>query len=394
MTEYDDSDCGSTACTRSVDSGENPTNAWDMTLTISFSLSFLVTLMCMLALRPLAVAVDLVDRPGGRKTHHGAVPVVGGLAMLLGTIGSAGVAPVGVAVPPMLVSACVLLVVVGLVDDRFDLPAAVRLAFQIVVVGGLTLGSNLLVTTFGDPFGIGAFALAGVLSVAVTVIFVAGAINAFNMLDGVDGLAGAMALVALCGFGALAAVSGLPLVTYAAVLISGSVSAFLVFNLPARFNRAVRCFMGDGGSTLLGFLLACMAIAVSQGPDAVVSPVSVLWFVAMPVYEFLWTIVRRVSRGVSPFRADREHLHHLFIDKGYSVRATFLVLISLALTLLVLGSFMIVFRVSDSVQFLVFGLMGLAVVRVSYRAGDLLNRLPSTVRHAMTRPLVRPTDLG
>src|SRR5690606_29850035 len=106
--------------------------------------------------------------------------------------------------------------------------------------------------------------------------FAVGAINAFNMLDGMDGLAGAVSLVALAGIALLAWIGGLQFTVQVSFALAGAVGAFLMFNLPIRRNRGVRCFMGDAGSTLIGFILALLCMRLSQGESRILAPVSVL----------------------------------------------------------------------------------------------------------------------
>jgi UDP-GlcNAc:undecaprenyl-phosphate/decaprenyl-phosphate GlcNAc-1-phosphate transferase len=349
---------------------------------LAFAACFGVTLLAMLALRPLAIAVNLLDRPGGRKTHHGDVPIVGGLAMFIGLAFGAGLVPFpgqsGVAV----LSAAALLVVVGLLDDRFDLSPWARLPLQLVapliVLGSIASTSTL---SLGNPLGLGEIVFAGWTAAAVVVILVAGAVNAFNMMDGMDGLAGAVALVACIGIACLSAVSNQAAPLALSLIVSATICAFLVFNLPIQANRSIRCFMGDAGSTLLGFLLALMCLEITQVPaHRTVSPMSVLWVVAMPIYELLWTIIRRVSRGQSPFRPDREHLHHLLLDAGISVRVTFLVYVAISGALATVGIVVDSFEVSDLTSFACFVCMGLVTVFLLYRAPSLARSLPSRMQ--------------
>ena len=160
--------------------------------------SFCACLLAILALRPVAVAVDLVDRPGGRKTHRGEVPVVGGIAMFLGIALGTGLVPPSPTIGVFL-GACALLVTTGLLDDRFDLSPWTRLGVQAAAAILMVVGSGVSVVTIGDPFGIGTVELEGFASYALTVLVTIAAINSFNMLDGMDGLAGAMALTGFAG---------------------------------------------------------------------------------------------------------------------------------------------------------------------------------------------------
>lgn len=349
------------------------------TYVVTFTACFGVTLLAMLALRPLAIAVDLLDRPGGRKTHHGEVPIVGGLAMFIGLAFGAGLVPFEGHSGAAVLSAAAILVVVGLLDDRFDLSPWARLPLQLVAPL-IVLGSNqsTIELSLGNPLGLGEIVFAGWVAAAVVVILVAGAVNAFNMMDGMDGLAGAVALVACLGIACLAAATGQQALFTLAIVVSATICGFLVFNVPIQANRSIRCFMGDAGSTLLGFLLALMCLGLTQMPgDRAVSPMSVLWVVAMPIYELLWTIIRRVSRGQSPFRPDREHLHHLLLDSGMSVRATFIVYVAISVALASVGIVIDSFGVADATSFASFVVMGVATVSLLYRAPALARALPT-----------------
>ena len=148
-------------------------------------------------------------------------------------------------------------------------------------------------------------------------------INAFNMLDGMDGLAGGVALAAFAGLAVLASIHGANTSLQVCVCMIGALSAFLLLNVPVSYNRSVRTFMGDAGSTLLGFLLSGLALTLVQSDRANVSPVCILWMLPIPVFELFSSTVRRLRRGQSPLAADRGHFHHRLMDAGFSVRAIF-----------------------------------------------------------------------
>jgi UDP-GlcNAc:undecaprenyl-phosphate/decaprenyl-phosphate GlcNAc-1-phosphate transferase len=355
--------------------------------------SLCACVLAILALRPVAVAVDLVDRPGGRKTHRGEVPVVGGIAMFLGVALGIGL----LTPPPPSVStflgACALLVTTGLLDDRFDLSPWSRLGVQAAASILMVAGAGISIATVGNPFGFGVVELSGIPSYALTVLVTIAAINSFNMLDGMDGLAGAMALIGLAGLAWLATGSGLPYEAGVAAVFVGAIAAFLVFNLPARFNRGMRCFMGDAGSMLLGFAVAWLCVRVSQQGADRVAPVTMLWLVAMPMYELLWTTLRRLARGVSPFLADRDHFHHLLIRSGLGVRGAFTVFVVLASLLSGAGIVLNSLGMPDVVSLLLFVLAGVGVSWLMTRADVLLPIVPAALRRqglAAASPSTQP----
>jgi UDP-GlcNAc:undecaprenyl-phosphate GlcNAc-1-phosphate transferase len=275
-----------------------------------------VTAISIIALRRLALRVGLVDRPGGRKMHEGPVPLVGGLGMVLGI--AFGFALSGNAVgalQPYLASA-LLLAVIGALDDNFALSPGLRLLAQIVAVIPMVLGVGVRIETFGDLVGIGPLDV-GHASLAVTIFVAVSAINAFNLVDGLDGVAGGIVVAALTVFLSLGPAASDPAGAALAILLIASVAGFLVFNAPVPWdNSGYKCFMGDAGSTMLGFSLAWLLIRDSQGPHALLAPVTALWIVLVPSVDLLWSVLRRVLRRQSILRADGEHLHHVLRRAG------------------------------------------------------------------------------
>jgi len=277
----------------------------------------------MLVLRPVAVAVGLLDRPGGHKRHRGDIPVIGGIAIFLGAALAAltteGLGQHGV----MMLVTSTMLVGLGVVDDRFDLPASVRLMGHLTAAVLLVSGSGYQVTLLGDLFGFGALSL-GLLAWPFTVVACIALVNAFNMLDGMDGLAGGVAVVAFVGVVALASgYGGSPEALLLASCMVGALSAFLLFNVPTSRNRSVRTFMGDAGSTLLGFVFAALSLGMVQSNQANINPVCILWLVPIPIFELFTSTTRRLLQRKSPLAADNSHFHHRLMAAGFSVRAIF-----------------------------------------------------------------------
>ncbi len=341
----------------------------------------------MVALRPVAVAIELVDKPGGRKTHRGDIPVVGGIAMFVGMVFGLGLLPANLLISASLLSAAALVVIVGLLDDRFEISPTARLAAHLIAaILAVSTASDLAIQTLGKPFGGAGVIFSHAGSIAFTCVAIVGAINAFNMLDGMDGLAGTMAVTALAALAFLATNVGDGGIASIATVCCGAVAAFLVFNIPARFNRRFRCFMGDAGSTLLGFLLACMCISISQGGSGPrVEPTTTLWLVAIPLYELLWTTMRRLLRGHSPFRPDRAHFHHKLLDAGFGVRGAFFVLVFIGGCLALTGVTIHLLELPDSLSFSLWLASGLGTVMLMQHASILWYVLPRRLRRA--RPL-------
>ena len=286
---------------------------------LGLSLPLLVTILFMLALRPLARSIGLIDRPGGRKMHIGEIPVIGGLAMFAGFLISSLYSYQQFPDYPYLAAGLAVLVFVGVLDDRFDLPAPVRFIGQTCAALLMVGGANLVASDLGTIFFGGVVEL-GWFADLFTITIVLTAINAFNMFDGSDGVAGVQALMGLVFMGFACVMGGqmgpIPLI----VSMSGCLVGFLVFNWPSKRTKPVRAFMGDAGSTMLGFLLAWLALDLSQGPQKVFNPVVVLWIFALPIYDLFSSMVRRVVNGLSPFHGDSDHLHHVLRRYGLSSR--------------------------------------------------------------------------
>jgi len=300
----------------------------------STTVAFIVATTFMLALRPVALGIGLVDRPGGRKLHSGNIPITGGIAMFFGILAGASMLPVPGNVALSIFIASIVLVTIGVVDDRFHISPVARLFSQIVAVLLMFFGAGLSLADIGDPFGTGLL-VTGSLSLVITMLVFVAMINAYNFVDGADGLAGSLSLVGLL---AVAVVCGVYHPTTAlALTVAAAAVGFLIFNFPTVYNRRVRSFMGDGGSTLLGFTLAWITLSVSQGPDRVISPVIGLWFAAVPIFDFFTCFVRRILRRKSPFTPGRDHFHHILLRGGFGIRQTLGILTGLQLVYALIG---------------------------------------------------------
>jgi UDP-GlcNAc:undecaprenyl-phosphate GlcNAc-1-phosphate transferase len=370
------------------DSTTTKHGAFMLTAITPLFIGFLVTMTMMLALRPVASQFGLVDVPGGRKSHSGQVPVIGGIAMFMGLM--AAVLAVDVASPreAALMVAAALMVIVGVMDDRFDLAPYARLLAHIAAAVTLVLASGHNVESLGNLLGLGDIGL-GPFDLVFTVVAAIALINGFNMLDGLDGLAGGVALVALMGlsFYFLGGQGGAALVVSLGLV--GSIVAFLIFNLPARFNRPFLAFMGDAGSTMLGFVLAGLALLAVQPRGAGMPPVVVLWLLPVPILELFTSTIRRAVTGLSPMQADRGHFHHRLLDAGFSVRAVFVLYLAVSVSSAVIGIWLWKAGASEPVLFYVFLALS-AVWLVGMRnAKRLAGYLPESLRRGRLPPLRR-----
>lgn len=235
----------------------------------------------------------------------------------------------------ILLGAILVLHVVGLIDDRRPLGPFGKLGVMALAAAAAAYLTDTRLLTMLDAFPAG-----HLLSVALTVLWIVVITNAFNFLDNMDGLSAGVA--AICGASLLAAavVAEQWFVGAALALLIGALLGFLVFNFPWHSGRGASVFMGDGGSLVVGFVLAFLSVRITwvgtvAGPDGgaaagvgapawgVLMPVIAL---AVPLYDFASVTIIRLSQGRSPFVGDLQHFSHRLVRHGLSRRAAVLVI--------------------------------------------------------------------
>jgi len=286
---------------------------WD--LVSLFATAAVLCFCLMAALQMVAPNLNLLDRPGGRKDHARPIPVTGGIAMSVAALVVGLSLFESTSAFKSFALAAFLLVLVGVLDDLYDLRWWFRIGVQalaalVVVQGGVRIEQ------IGPVFGMGSLDL-GYLSVPFTVFATVGLINAVNMIDGRDGLAGTLVLSCLAMLAGAAVYSGNVLIAERSAVLCGVLLAFLWFNWRFPWRDGARAFMGNSGSAFLGLVVAWFSFRLTQNPGHPVSPVLALWLLPVPVIDCLVLILRRLKEGRSPFAADRNHIHHLMSDAGY-----------------------------------------------------------------------------
>ncbi len=316
----------------------------------TFALAFVLTLILIRVLMPLAVPLGMVDAPGVRKWHKGEIPLIGGLAIYLTLALLSLVLPFWQAQFGLwLIALGLPLLLIGLVDDRWQIAARKRLLIEIGCGLVAVFYCNIRLYDLGHllPNVGGTLVL---LSIPLTIIGMVGVINAVNMTDGIDGLAGGLATLT---FGALAFFTypvnlpvALQLITFVAVL-----AGFLVFNSRFFGRKRAAIFMGSGGSIFIGFALAWYLIMLSQGEGAVIRPADALWLIAVPLLDTMAIMGRRIRDGRSPFLPDREHLHHILLLAGFGANRTVLIILAFHLSCILVAVASIRFQVREWIVF-------------------------------------------
>lgn len=299
-------------------------------------MALLATVVLIRLLRRPAAHLGLTDQPSHRKHHQGTVPLIGGIAMMaIFCLSLLGAAPLDHA-RLGLILALVVLTTVGAVDDARDLSTRSRFIAQMIACGLMMVVGDTLLINLGNLMGTGDIFL-GPLGIPFTVFCVVGTINALNMLDGMDGLAGGVTLVATGWLAVVVGLSGSTAALSLLVLLAAVILGFLCFNLRHPWRARASVFMGDAGSMGLGFIMAWLLISLSQGDQSALSPITAVWILGLPLMDTVSIMIRRALRGVSPFTADRQHLHHLLQRLGCSDGQTTILLMLAALGLGAVG---------------------------------------------------------
>ena len=295
-------------------------------------------------LAPLARKIGLVDVPTERKQHQDAVPLIGGLsifiaflvgALLWGAADTSTVAIEGQSALGVLMGCSAFLVITGMLDDRFHLGVFMRIASEVLVALMIIELLDLKLTYLGDLMGTGQIKMPPTVSYVFTVVAMFGLMNAFNMLDGIDGLLALLVISTVVSFHLFAGTKpGL-----ISLFILASLLAFLISNL--KLSPIVpKSFLGDAGSKLLGFVVVCLLVSAASGQvggPKLIKPATALYLVAVPLFDMVFTTLRRIIGNRSPFVADRSHIHHLFLDLGFSHRRALVMIVTINLSATSLG---------------------------------------------------------
>jgi UDP-GlcNAc:undecaprenyl-phosphate/decaprenyl-phosphate GlcNAc-1-phosphate transferase len=297
-----------------------------------FLLALCITAAAIPVLARAARGWGLLAHPDQRRTHEGAVPVVGGLAMGAAFLAAHALTGPGAGFSPLLVAAVAVTLVGGVLDDRHEVGSLAKFGFQIAAAALLVYGGDVILAHLGQLMSPNLFTL-GRWAAPLTVFALVGVMNAINMADGLDGLAGALSLAACVNFGVAASLAGHAPEFAVICIATGAVVAFLCFNARSPWRAQAAVFMGDTGSLLLGLLLGWFAVRLAMAEPPALAPISAVWILALPIGDTVTLLVRRALRGRSPFHADRQHLHHILLALGLSSGQTVGLLLVLSFAL-------------------------------------------------------------
>lgn len=286
-------------------------------------LAFAGTLWIHPKILKIAILKNLVDNPDARKLQRKPVPVMGGIAVFFGIV-------VGLCSSQfifssantfMLISAMLVMLYVGTIDDVIDLSPTIRFLIEIIVIAWLMYASKSSINCFWGLWGVGE--ISEWVSYALTIFAAVGIINAINLIDGVNGLSSGFCFMASVLFAVFFYVSGNQVMTTLAISAAGAIVPFFLHNV---FGENTRMFIGDGGTLVIGTMMAmfvmnilkvdaeCATLA-AKGMGLIPFSLAVM---SIPIFDTLRVMSTRILHKKSPFHPDKTHLHHMFIDLGFS----------------------------------------------------------------------------
>jgi UDP-GlcNAc:undecaprenyl-phosphate GlcNAc-1-phosphate transferase len=322
--------------------------------------AFFSAFMAIKIFKPLAIDVGLVDKPNARKHHEGQIPLIGGISIFVAVLAASLLWLPNTIELRMYLIASAMMVFIGALDDKYDLKVRIRIVGQIIIASLMIYGVGDYISNLGDLFGFGAVEL-GPVGIIFTYIAIIVVINAYNMVDGIDGLVGSLSLNTFTAIALLFLMSGNhDYVSYPLILATATLP-YLMFNLGFFKKYTKKIFMGDAGSMFIGLSVIWLLSMGTQGENASFRPVTALWICAVPLMDMLAIVMRRYRKGKSPFKPDRDHLHHILQRAGLSSTQALIAISGFSVLMSIIGLLSEYFQVPESI-----GLIAFIIVFVLY----------------------------
>lgn len=357
-------------------------------LILVFITSFFVVLLSTPSLIKVAILKRLFDAPGDtRKLHTRMIPTIGGIIIFAGTVFSYSLwFPSGRIHDSMeifkamqdykfIISTLLIMFFVGVKDDIIGTAPVKKLVAHVMVGMVLVLMADIRIVSMHGILGMDVLPYwASVFLSLFTYIVV---VNSFNLIDGVDGLAGGVGLIASSAFAVWFALAGDYAMACLAVALSGSLFAFLFFN----FSPA-KIFMGDSGSLTIGLIISILAIKLIGYDVSAIhnefilnlsKPIFAMAVLVYPLIDTLRIFIYRAVQGVSPFSADRNHLHHRLIDIGCSHKGAVLIIYSM--NILIIGLTLLLSYINPNYELIIVAASALCVAQIPFFIKKKKNRL-------------------
>ena len=306
----------------------------------AFASAFAISMVATPFAKKVSEKLGAIDYPKARGMHTKPMPRLGGIAIVLGFMITVLVLyrfvnDINIKHFCGFIAGAIVIVGVGIVDDSRQLPARVKLVFQIIAAL-LVIGSGIRINVVMWPVT----TYLQKLSAPITLIWIIGITNAVNLIDGLDGLAAGVSSIASICLMVLCILTG----TESAIVFTAALAGSCLGFLPRNFNPA-EIFMGDTGATFLGYVLAVTSIMGVFKGYAVLALVVCLLSIGLPIFDTLCAMLRRAATHKPIMQADRGHLHHKLIDRGYTQKQAVLIMYGISLVLAILA---IIIAIKDS----------------------------------------------
>ncbi len=296
---------------------------------LAFGIALFITMMVTPISKKIAVKFGAIDHPKERGVHDKPTPLAGGSAIVFSFILTSVVF-----IPMMegyiskeffgIIIAGIVITTVGFLDDVYQLSPRIRIFFQILAAL-IVVFTGTTIEWLSWPWAESGLIPLHTLGNFITVFWIVGLTNALNFIDGLDGLAAGVASIAAISFMVISFIFGAPVSVMMAAILAGACLGFL----PHNFSPAT-IFMGDTGSTFLGFMLAVMSIQGLTKSYTVITLIVGGIVLGLPIFDTSFAILRRVANKQSIAQADRGHLHHRLVDKGISHKGAVLTMYAVA----------------------------------------------------------------
>ena len=338
-------------------------------------LAFLGTLWIHPKVLKIAILKNIVDNPDARKLQRNPVPVLGGVAVFFGiVIGlSSSKAIFDSANTFMLISAMVIMLYIGTTDDIISLSPGIRFLIEIIVIAWLMYASKSSINCFWGLWGIGT--IAPLFSYALTIFAAVGIINAINLIDGVNGLSSGYCFMSSVLFAIFFHITGNQVMTTLAISAAGAIVPFFLHNV---FGQSSKMFIGDGGTLVIGTMMAMFVMSILSSKLGYTSLVAdgmglipfTLAVLSIPVFDTLRVMSTRILHKKSPFHPDKTHLHHMFIDLGFSHIGTTISILSL--NFLIVVAWFVSYKLGASIDVQLYIVVALSILAtfVLYQFGQ------------------------
>ncbi len=303
----------------------------ELVLLLTLVVSFVVTYASIPSIISVAREKKLFDEPSRRKSHVQQIPTLGGVAIFSGITISAGSFISYSLVPSLqyILVACIIIFFIGIKDDILVIAPSKKLLGQIAAALVLIIPGDICFTSVHGFLGM--YHISTISSLLLTLFVIIVIINSFNLIDGIDGLAASVGMVTTGFFGIWFFMSGNIEYCLLSAAVFGTLLAFFRFNV---FGGKNKIFMGDTGSLLIGLLMSVQVIVFNEKNIGFTSAFSIksapavsFAVLIIPLYDTMRVFLIRMSRGRSPFSADKNHIHHCLLKLGFSHTQSTLIIV-------------------------------------------------------------------